>query len=379
MIDISRSSFRKDILNKRRLYWELKSLKDIIEKKREIDPKDRFSVILYSDKIFELKDYYRNYQAIKDFIYEQAEIIGRTRFPLDKAVKSIIREKRKIGQKLFRIIIISDGFIYPGMANPIKFAKAANDLGIIIDFVRFGKGVISGNILKRVVEITGGNYYFIQDEFEYDEIIEKVAAKKKIKISSILSEGDDVSLDEMSKDIASPLLKLDNLTEEQKSQINFEDLNCAICHSERCMVCETGFYGCGRFCPNCLKPIHLHCAMQWAQQQRSEQNSNQLVLRCPFCYYLLKIPISMHREKTNNLNAGETNSIDKIKFASEAGEIMTAVCGHPECGIMFDESEDVYVYKCEACDNYFHVDCLKKAYAEKKACPYCSRPSELQE
>ncbi|MGV9198133.1 MAG: vWA domain-containing protein, partial [Promethearchaeia archaeon] len=153
-------------MNKQRLYWELKSLKDIIKKKHEIDPNDRFSVILFSNKTYELKEYFRDYQIIKDYIIEEGEIVGKTLFPLGKAVKSIIREKRKIGQKLFRIIVISDGYIYPKMSNPIKFAKAANDLGIIVDFLRFGKGVISGNILKRVVEITGGNNYYIQDELE---------------------------------------------------------------------------------------------------------------------------------------------------------------------------------------------------------------------
>lgn len=365
-------------MNKQRLYWELKSLKDIIKKKHEIDPNDRFSVILFSNKTYELKEYFRDYQIIKDYIIEEGEIVGKTLFPLGKAVKSIIREKRKIGQKLFRIIVISDGYIYPKMSNPIKFAKAANDLGIIVDFLRFGKGVISGNILKRVVEITGGNNYYIQDELEYDPIIDEIAAKKKIKISNIFSKTDEDSLDEMSKDIASDLLKPEDLTTIQKANINFEDLTCAICHSERCMVCETGFYGCGRFCPNCLKPIHMHCAMQWAEQQKSEQNGGYLVLRCPFCYYLLKIPLSIHRENVD-YDAEDLNLIEKIKFGSEAGEIMTAVCGDPECGIMFDESEDVFVYKCHSCDNYFHVDCLKKAFAREKACPYCKAPSKLKE
>ncbi|MFO8019589.1 MAG: hypothetical protein R6U96_13260 [Promethearchaeia archaeon] len=336
-------------------------------------------MILYSDVTYELKEYFRDYQTIKNFIYKEAEIIGKTRFPLDKAVKSIIREKRKIGQKLFRIIVISDGYIYPKMSNPIKFAKAANDLGIIIDFLRFGKGIISGNILKRVVEITGGNNYYIQDELEYESIIEKIAAKKKIKISNIFSDTKEDTLDEMSKDIASELLKPEDLTEKQKANINFEDLTCAICHSERCMVCETGFYGCGRFCPNCLKPIHLHCAIQWAEQQQSEQNGNYLVLRCPFCYYLLKIPLSIHRERKTGTDTDNVNIIEKVKFASEAGEIMTAVCGHPQCGIMFDDSEDVYVYKCDACDNYFHVDCLKKSFAREKVCPFCKASSRLKD
>ncbi|MHA1293235.1 MAG: hypothetical protein ACTSQJ_11285 [Promethearchaeota archaeon] len=373
LVDISRSMYRADILGKSRIYWALLSIKDIIDKKKKIDPNDRYSIILFSDRSYVSDDYYWKFEDLYNFIYENAELVGKTQLPIDQAVKSIIKEKRKIGQKIFRIIIVSDGFIHPSVSNPIKYAKIAKDLGIICDAIRYGKGTLSGNILKRVTEITGGNYYYVNDEDEYFEVIEKVSEKKKIRVATIFDDHKDDELDTLSKDIASLLLKIEDLTDEQKNTINFEELKCAICHSEQCLTCETGFYGCGRFCPNCLKPIHLHCALKWAEQQKgnSENNSDYKVLRCPFCYYLLKIHIMVSPEEVKISNTNKDNIIRKIRFSDDASELMTSLCGHPECGIMFDETSDTFVYKCETCGSYFHADCILKEIAETGKCPCC--------
>lgn len=379
LLDMSRSMFRKDLMGKSRIALALTSLKDIINRKHKKDANDRYSLIMFSDRTYEMEDYYWQYDKIKEFIYEEFELIGKTHLPIDRAAKSIIKEKRKIGQKIFRIIIISDGYIYPTVSNPIKFAKLAKDLGIIIDALRFGKSTISGNILKRITEITGGSYYYMQDQVEYEEIIQKLADKKRIQVSTLLDNKDEDSLDQMSKDIASPLLKIDELSEKQRSQTNFEELKCSICHSEKCMTCETGFFGCGRFCPNCLKPIHLHCAIKWAETQNKEKeiDDNHLVLRCPFCYYLLRIPITVQRTTVESKNQYKTNYIRKIKFSEDAGEIMMSICNHPDCGIMFDDTMDTFVYKCDACKSFFHTDCLVKEISKSGKCPHCGLTSEI--
>lgn len=375
LLDVSRSMFRADLLGKSRFYWALITIKEIIEKKHKIDPQDRYSLIMYSDKHTELEKYEYNFAGILNYLKEYVEISGKTQLPLEVAVKSIINEKRKIGQKIFRIIIVSDGYIYPTISNPIKFAKLANDLGIICDAVRYGKGTISGNILKRVVELTGGAYYYVQSEDEYFEVIKNAAEKKKVKVATILDEHKEDTSDQMSKDIAAPLLKMDDLTEDKLSQINMEDLKCAICHSGQCLTCETGFFGCGRFCPNCLKPLHLHCGIKWAESQSQKNHSNNedenyKVLRCPFCYFLLKIPI-MQIEKVHKEKSSGENIIKKIRYSDEISELMTSVCASPDCGIMFDESLDKYVYKCQACKSFFHEDCFLKAFSKNAKCPYC--------
>lgn len=382
LLDISRSMYRRDLDSKPRIYWALLSLKHIIEKKQKVDANDRYSVIMFSDKNYEIDNFVYSFNDLFKFIEENAEIVGRTELPLDKAVKSIINEKRKIGQKIFRIIIVSDGFIHPRVSNPIRYAKVANDLGIIIDTIRFGKGMISGNIIKRLTELTGGVYYFINNLLEYQNVIDKVAEKKKIKMASFLDDNKEDTLDAISKDIASPLLKIEELSDSQQANINFEELKCSICHSKECLTCETSFYGCGRFCPNCLKPIHLHCAIKWSEQQQGNNSNGEdeyKILRCPFCYYLLRIPITLQREKIQLDEFAGENYIRKIKFSDDSSELMTSVCAHPECGIMFDDNMDPNVYKCDACSQYFHIDCIQKDITRTGKCPNCGVPSKLSD
>ncbi len=365
------------------MYWSLLCIKDIIEKKHKIDPQDRYSIVLFSDSYYDQNNFVYTNGDIFKYIYDNIEIVGKTQLPLDVAIKSIINEKRKIGQKIFRIIIISDGFIFPTVTNPIKFAKAASELGIICDAIRYGKGTVQGNILKRVVEITGGTYHYIQSEEEYFDVVKNLAEKKKIKVATILDDHKNESIDKMSQDLALPLLKMDDLTESQKAQINFNELKCAICHSATCLMCETGFYGCGRFCPSCLKPIHLHCAIKWSEMQSKNndktENENYKVLRCPFCYYLLRIPIfslEMTLEKDKGKTSSDINIIEKIKFSENMADLMTSICADPNCGIMFDESSDGFAYKCRACGSYFHIDCLMKSFSQKEKCPYCGCDSK---
>ena len=169
-------------------------------------------------------------------------------------------------------------------------------------------------------------------------------------------------------------MKMESFTEGKQSKINFEELKWALCQSAKCMTCETIFYGCGRFCPNCLKPIHLHCAIKWAEtQQKGKENGDDdyKVLRCPFCYYLLKIPISIHRQKIESSLYVDGNIIQKLQFTDYTSEIMTSLCAHPACGIMFDETLDRYVYKCQACHSYCHEACLLKSYSRNQHFPNC--------
>ena len=81
------------------------------------------------------------------------------------------------------------------------------------------------------------------------------------------------------------------------------------------------------------------------------------------------------REIVQSPASGE-NLVKKIRFADDASELMTSICGHPDCGIMFDETIDTYVYKCQACKNYFHEDCFMNEFSQTGKCPYCQCDSK---
>ena len=86
--------------------------------------------------------------------------------------------------------------------------------------------------------------------------------------------------------------------------------------------------------------------MAWADQQSNSNGSaDYKILRCPFCYYLLKIPLTIQNPVYSEDSVG-LNTIKLINFIDETSELMTSVCAHPDCGIMFDDSLDHQVYKC---------------------------------
>ena len=87
----------------------------------------------------------------------------------------------------------------------------------------------------------------------------------------------------------------------------------------------------------------------------------------------------VHKEKVQLKDSMEINKIKKIRFSSDTSELTNSVCAHPDCGIMFDESSDTYVYKCQACDSYFHSDCFLAKFSENGKCPYCHFDSQCVE
>ncbi|MCP4764575.1 MAG: VWA domain-containing protein, partial [archaeon] len=324
---------------------------------------------------------------------------------LAAALKLIIAEMRKIGEKVIRILVIGDGISVMSAMNPINLAKIAGELGIIIDAIRFGPAQVPGNVLKRITEITGGSYHFVNSEEELQESIIEVSKKKELIEKTLFNNLDNGSIrSNLLSEIAGNLLKLEELTPKQKYkifQINPDKkLVCSICYSNNCINCETNFYGCGRFCPNCLTPFHLHCGMTWADQQnkdrnhknkdknksKSKNNGNHYnnfydekfkIFRCVHCFYLLKIPVHNIATTVKN-NMGNVRTAEKIYFKNASNEINTSICAHPECGVLFNESEDKIITRCNYCKSYFHEDCFNEYYKKEKICPYCNESVKLR-
>ncbi|MHA1820861.1 MAG: VWA domain-containing protein [Promethearchaeota archaeon] len=391
LLDSSRSMFRKetDIKNMSRIRLALYAMKNIILKKKEADKSDRYSLITFNGTINQMNDMYYSEKELLDFFKENTEFNSGTSLgeALAGALRIIVDELRKIGEKTIRILILSDGIILPSAMNPINISKIAKELGVIIDVIRFGPAKVPGNIVKRLAELTGGDYFFVSDLGELDASIEKLSKKKETAVSTIFDKKEDKSVStELLAEIAGELLKIDDLTPEQKFKIFQHDPNkklvCTICYSNTCMICNTNFYGCGRFCPNCLTPMHLHCAMAWADQQNKKEhlsNDKYKIFRCPHCFYLLKIPVQNVATTNNIENEMGEKIAEKIRYENALPEITERVCADPECGIAFDESEDKIIYHCKYCDSYFHQDCFENYYSKEHKCPYCHKVVDIKD
>ncbi len=398
VIDASSSMFRKDVTPAQstqqngaitRSSAVLLMVKTLVNKKHELDSNDRFGIVVFSSEVQSLEDLVYNYDGINQFLLNTFEMRRGTALgeALSRAVKLIINELRKIGEKQSRIILFTDGLVQDTQVNPIKIAKIAQGLGIMIDAIRVGPAKTPGNIIKRITEITGGEYEYANDLQSLRSVTLKIAAKKLTGVKTLLDKNNTVTQNIFENEIAGTLLKIEDLSAEEREEHLYKPermkkLQCSICYSDKCASCKVNFYGCGRFCPNCLKPIHLHCAIKWAENQMKgkPKMSEDYIFRCPFCFYLLKIPISQFGPARPSIQGEEEDedaniTIEKKMFAEVTPAVLDEIC--PVCSTLFDVAQDKQVYKCSSCNAFFHVDCLKKATAEERRCPGCKRAASF--
>ena len=182
IIDVSNSMWRRDVFGHSRFYWALKCLKQLVLKKIEIDSNDRYSVVLFSNSAIALNEMVYELPPMIEFIKDNAQFKNGSDLGqgLIAAVKLIVNELKKIGQKTPRIIIFSDGIEHGSSGNPIKIAKIGKDLGIIIDVIRFGPARVPGDLLKTISDITGGNYHYITEQFELTDLINKILSIQQV-------------------------------------------------------------------------------------------------------------------------------------------------------------------------------------------------------
>ena len=107
----------------------------------------------------------------------------------------------------------------------------------------------------------------------------------------------------------------------------------------------------------------------WAKS--SEHKGN--IFRCPFCFFLLKLPKSIIVSKFEEISGpikiveSNENQTKMIPIAKENINQIDASCSY--CYNIF--SEDLNVFKCQKCGSYYHEPCFRKMYDEIKSCRFC--------
>jgi uncharacterized protein YegL len=391
LLDTSTSMYRDDHNGGNRLMKGIQVIQKIIEKKSKIDAKDRYGIVTFARNNQALFDMAYEPGPIIEFIQKNAEFESQTDLgaALSKGIQIILKQMRFIGQKQSRIIIISDGLTQMMELNPLNVAKIAVELGIAIDVIRFGAAQVPGNILKKLSDMTNGEYFYIASNDDLWVAGDKIAKKKEKKISTIFDkqEDDDFMAQDIMADLADIPLRAENLTQEQKNQAIFnlepgKKLVCTICYSDKSMVDQTSFFGTGRFCPNCLTPFHIDCAIMWAEQQNQKKGSSNRgvskTFRCPHCFYLMKIPLLEIEKKGKEVGMGQSAMI-RIASGSELAESdRKQICNSSECGVIL-KTTDRDLVQCNACMSYFHRDCAMKEYQKDHRCPYCKLSVKLEE
>ncbi|MBD3196817.1 MAG: VWA domain-containing protein [Candidatus Lokiarchaeota archaeon] len=376
LIDSSRSMMRYDF-KPNRLYIALKSAKKFITTKINIDPKDRISILSFGDITTKLQNFSNETNKLLESL-DKVSISGKGLLHdgIAFALQILVEQMRRIGGKIPRIFIITDNKI-EDIENLEKIVNIANGLGVIIDSLQIGKTQdYRNNILKRISKLTGGEFGFFANERAVINAGKAFASKKNAnKHTDYFSPEKKEKIPPLMNEIALPLrrptimevrLMMDSGGNGQKK--------CQICHSKKAPLTNADFFSEGRFCPSCERPMHLSCAALWAKKTEYTKT----IFRCPFCYFLLRVPSSVLK-----LIGDDIESTQKIQIIDEEEAKTTKMKVMPDNRIPKIDSScsychsifmgDYQVFQCENCGSYYHKPCLEKMYKEIQACRYCGR------
>ncbi|MBY9021536.1 MAG: VWA domain-containing protein [Candidatus Lokiarchaeota archaeon] len=378
-IDISRSMYRADY-SPNRLLSSIDALKKLISERLAQDTSSAFAIVNFSDRAKKITDF-TNDKNLLFGILDDLEVSGKSALgeALGLSIKLIISELRRISAKIPRILVISDGNITTSSIDPLKMARLAQGLNIKIDSFRLGE-LSPLNILKRMSDLTGGNYYYNNDAQSL------LQAAHDLADSNIKTYGDGTSSiienPAFLRKIAADLLRVQDLTKDQEQRVLqmrglVDYKKCSICFSDENPYTRSSFYLSGRYCPNCQTPYHIHCLSSWANSQKDRKMKQAGAVRCPHCFYLLKIPTEVSQvQKLASLTRPiikskkdpkipELAHVELIKFNDLDSDDMFKSC--PVCNYIFEEGQDIL--RCDNCKSLFHETHFNKLI--KSRCKNC--------
>lgn len=367
LLDTSRSMLRNDF-KPSRLVIELQAAKNFIKSKLSFDMKDRISIISFGETTKRLIDFAFDVDKLIASLKKiQISGTGVIHEGISFALQVLAGEMRKIGGKTSRILIITDNKLNFDLNRIEKVINIAKGLGIYIDACQLGGAQEHGKLsLKRIAQLTRGEYSYFNNSKETLDGIKAFALKKEVReTSDYFSPEKKEDLAPLISEIALPLRR------PTMSGKNAQE-KCHICHSIKAPVTGSDFYSEGRFCPSCDRAMHLSCAAMWAKKTEYKDN----IFRCPFCFFLLELPraaLKFAMEKDENSqeirileeDMSRTVNMQLIPDADIAQ--IDASCSY--CHNIF--LGDYKVYQCDKCGSYYHQPCLEKMRNEIKACRYC--------
>ena len=346
------------------------AIKKLISERFVDDINTSFAIIGFSDKPKANSGFTNSKDQLFQAI-DTLEISGKSSMgeAIGLSIKIIISELRKLAAKIPRILIISDGNYTKTSIDPLKMARLAQGLNIKIDAFRLGE-LSALNILKRMSDLTGGKYYYNNDS----NSLLKSAHDFAVSNVKTYGEGSVSPIDNPTflRKIAADLLRVQDLTKDQEQRLlqirGLADYKkCSICFSDKNPYTKSTFFVSGRYCPNCQTPFHIHCLASWADSQKDTKMKRAGTVRCPHCFYLLKIPteVSQARKLTSLMKPDsygkssqqepEIVEAELAKFQDLEGDALFKSC--PVCSYIFEPGQDIV--RCRNCKTLYHKHCYE--------------------
>jgi hypothetical protein len=167
-------------------------------------------------------------------------------------------------------------------------------------------------------------------------------------------------------------LRVQDLTKDQEQRLlqirGLADYKkCSICFSDTNPFTKSSFFVSGRYCPHCQTPYHIHCLAAWADSQKDGKMRRAGTVRCPHCFYLLKIPteVTQARKLTSLVKprikekpeskVPEVSEAISTKYNELREDDVFDSC--PVCNFIFEEGQELI--RCANCNTLYHKSCYE--------------------
>ncbi|OLS14040.1 MAG: hypothetical protein RBG13Loki_2355 [Promethearchaeota archaeon CR_4] len=379
LLDSSRSMFRRDYAPNR-FEAAKKVITTFVQTRLKTEAGTQIALVTFGSKVTRVLDFINIPETILSAL-DEIELGGKSPLGdgLGVAVQILIGELRKVGARVPRILLISDGQYTNTAIDPVRLAKLCSGLNIYIDVIRLG-AMEHFNIMKKIAQMTNGQFFYGNDVNDLIAIATKLA--KNPTSAATVFDKEDARFAPLLAQIAGNLLKVGELTSDQKSLIDSllgkNASKCIVCFSVDDPITKAPFYISGRYCPNCNQPMHINCAAMWAEQDGKRTSSE--IFRCPHCFYLLRIPAEAHKTRQLHklMRRGESEppsseQSDNIIYttrgiAKDFGDrALFSAC--PVCLLIFEENDKVVSCGNAECNALYHENCFLKL--EESRCKKC--------
>lgn len=281
-LDCSRSMGRTDYTPNRFMAAK-KALLAFVQTRLKNEAATQIALVSFGEKVKVVCEFTNQLNEIEEAMKE-ITVCGKS--PLGNAlgitVQMLIGELRKAGARNHRILLISDGKASKTSIDPIAMARLCSGLNIVIDVIRIGQAD-DLNVLKRLAQMTNGQFFYCSDE--NNVVATAIKLGQQVNTAKSTLDRDEAKIAPLLAQIAGNLLKVSDLSQDQKSVIdNILGKNsdkCVICFQTDDPVTKAPFNISGRYCPNCNNPMHLSCASMWAEQDT--KRASKEIFRCPHC------------------------------------------------------------------------------------------------
>ncbi len=374
LFDISRSTFKMEN-NQRRIQMLKNSIIHFCRSKNKVDQQDSIAIVSFGNQNQKLLDFTNNFDDIESKINPIPAGTADFSEALSLAIQLLAKQLQKLGDKVLRIVIVTDRIAFSLDQKTEEIVKICNGLNIYVDVAVYAKTLdpATKKDYAKFVKLGAGELGFFNNIDAFNRGIEGFASKKIIEnIEDYLAKEKKNKQDPKILNKIAIELRRPTIAEIQKILKKEAEYKCQICYSSVDPTTKQTFYVTGRFCPSCGTSMHLHCAALWAKKSGMGEN----IFRCPYCFFLLKVTSQSIKQLESQIGGSEkpTDSskeegVKMIKVPDEEIEALEDACSF--CSNIF--TPEIKVFKCSNCNSYYHEMCLRKVYKDYRACRVCGK------